>query len=157
LVRAGDLADRTTFYRNDLAFAENPAVPKNPHGFLTAISTGVPLVTTIALGAQRQIATFFVSDGTVIIQPEPSRFFETPIAGPLPEQLNFIDTNPPIITITDASVTEGDRGIRTITFAIALSWASGLPVSVNYGTVDGTATAGEDYEAASGALVFAPG
>jgi hypothetical protein len=34
LLRAGDLADRATFYRHDLAFAENPMLPKNPHGFM---------------------------------------------------------------------------------------------------------------------------
>jgi hypothetical protein len=90
LLRAGDLADRTTFYRHDLAFAENPAVPRNPHGFLTAIGTGIPLVTEIALSAQRQIATFLASDGTDIIHPEPARFFEVPIVGPLPEDLNYI-------------------------------------------------------------------
>src|SRR5262249_12957406 len=97
------------------------------------------------------------SDGEVVIHPEPSRFFETPIAESLPEHLNFIVTDPPVITIADASVTEGDGGIRTITFTVALSRASGQPVSVQYGTADGTARAGEDYEAASGTLVFAPG
>jgi hypothetical protein len=30
-------------------------------------------------------------------------------------------------------------------------------VSVHYGAIDGTAKAGEDYETASGTLVFAPG
>ena len=35
LIRAGDLADRATLFRNDLAFAVNPAFPKNPHTFLT--------------------------------------------------------------------------------------------------------------------------
>jgi hypothetical protein len=44
----------------------------------------------IALGAQEQIATFFATDGTEIIHPEPARFFEVPIQGPLPEDLNFI-------------------------------------------------------------------
>jgi hypothetical protein len=90
LLRAGDLADRTTFFRNDLAFAENSGVPKNPHGFMTAVNSGVPLVVEIALGAQRQIATFLDSDGTEVIHPQPSRFFETPFVGLLPEGLNFI-------------------------------------------------------------------
>jgi Calx-beta domain/Bacterial virulence factor lipase N-terminal len=157
LLRAGDLTDRTTFFRNDLAFAENSGVPKNPHGFLTAISGVVPLAVEIALGAQRQIASFFTADGTAIIHPEPSRFFETPIAGSLPERLNFIGTEPPIITIADASISEGDGGIRTLTITVSLTRESGQPVSVHYGTADGTAKAGEDYESASGTLVFAPG
>jgi len=33
---------------------------------------------------------FFESDGQLTIHPEPSRFFEVPIAGPLPETLNFV-------------------------------------------------------------------
>src|SRR5262249_5258188 len=90
LLRAGDLADRATLYRNDLAFAEDPSVPKNPHTFMTAIGSGVPLVVEVALGAQEQIAVFFATGGEVIIHPSPERFFETPIQGPLPEDLNFI-------------------------------------------------------------------
>jgi dienelactone hydrolase len=86
LVRAGDLADRVTFYRHDLAFAENPNLLKNPHGFMV----NVAVYREIALGAQEQIARFFASDGTEIIHPEPARFFEVPIQGRLPEDLNFI-------------------------------------------------------------------
>lgn len=155
LLRAGNLADRATFYRHDLAFAENPTLPRNPHQFLIMVNH--PTVRPVAIGYQAQIATFFGSDGAVIIHPEPSRFFETPIIGQLPEQPNFIVTDPPVITITDASVTEGDGGIRTITFTVALSRASSQPVSVRYETADGAAKAGEDYEAASGTLIFAPG
>jgi hypothetical protein len=45
---------------------------------------------SISLGMQDQIATFFASDGTVVIHPEPARFFEVPVVGPLPEDLNYI-------------------------------------------------------------------
>jgi hypothetical protein len=93
VIRAGYLADRATFYRNDLAVAEDPSVPHNqqyPHQFMVNIFSTNFLVDNIALGAQAQIATFFASDGTEIIHPEPARFFETPINGPLPEDLNFI-------------------------------------------------------------------
>jgi len=90
IVRAGDLADRTTFYRNDLAFAANPATPKNPHAFLTGLgSPGV--APAVAVAAQTQIAVFFASGGTVTIDPDGAGpLFETPIALPLPEGLNFI-------------------------------------------------------------------
>jgi len=155
-LRAGNLADRATFYRHDLAFAEDPTLDRNPHQFLIRV-VGNPGERRIALGYQSQIAAFFASDGIEIIHPEPARFFETPIAGPLPEHLNFNVNDPPAITIGDASATEGDGGIRTLTFTVALTRASNQPVSVHYGTADGTANAGEDYEAASGTLVFAPG
>ena len=35
IIRAGGLQDRTTLFRNDLAFAADPTIPKNPHTFLT--------------------------------------------------------------------------------------------------------------------------
>jgi hypothetical protein len=93
ILRAGSLADRATFFRNDLAFAEHPGMPKSPHGFMAngnLITAGDPFVIAILRGAQEQIATFFATDGKVTIHPEPARFFEVPIAGPLPEGLNFV-------------------------------------------------------------------
>jgi len=89
ILRAGDLADRATFFRNDLAFALNAAVGKNPHTFLTNI--GNAAAAPYAIAAQVQIATFFASGGAMTIDPDGAGpFFETPIAGPLPETLNFI-------------------------------------------------------------------
>ena len=60
----------------------------NAHMFM--VSTGVVAFRDISLGAQAQIARFFDSDGETIIHPEPARFFEVPIQGPLPEALNYI-------------------------------------------------------------------
>ena len=89
LVRAGDLLDHTVYYRHDLAFAGNPALPKNPHTFLTNL--GNAAAAPIAVAAQQQIATFFASRGALVIDPDGAGpLFEVPIAGPLPETLNFI-------------------------------------------------------------------
>lgn len=89
ILRAGDLAGNATFFRNDLAFGANPTVPKNPHTFLTNLA--VVSVAPFAIAGQRQIATFFASDGTVVIDPdENAPFFEVPITLPLPEDLGFI-------------------------------------------------------------------
>jgi hypothetical protein len=89
LVRAGDLLDRTVYYRHDLAFAGNPALPKNPHTFLTNL--GNSAAAPLAVGAQQQIAVFFASNGVTVIDPDSAGpLFEVPIAGPLPETLNFI-------------------------------------------------------------------
>ncbi len=90
LIRSGDLADRATFFRNDLAFALNVGFGKNPHTFLTNIA-GTPQVAAAAIGAQSQIAIFFKFDGALTIDPDgPGPLFEVPIAGPLPEDLGFI-------------------------------------------------------------------
>jgi hypothetical protein len=88
ILRAGDLSNRTLYYRHDLARTEIPSLPMNAHMFM--VSTGVAAVRDIALGAQAQIAMSFASDGETIVHPEPARFFEVPIQGPLPEELNYI-------------------------------------------------------------------
>ena len=89
LIRAGGLEDRATYYRNDLAVANNPAVSANPHTFLTNIAS--PAAAGYAVAGQIQIAEFFKSDGSVIIDPDGAGpFFETPISLPLPETGNFL-------------------------------------------------------------------
>lgn len=54
------------------------------------VGIGMPAYFAIALQSQEQIAVFFASDGTLVIRPEPARFFEVPITSPLPEGLNYI-------------------------------------------------------------------
>ena len=89
ILRAGDLADRTTYYRNDLAFASGSGV-RNPHTFLTNLF-GSLLAASNALQAQAQISVFFASDGALTIDPDGAGpLFETPIVLPLPETLNFL-------------------------------------------------------------------
>lgn len=89
IVRAGGLADRVTYFRNDLVWAANNAVPKNPHTFLTNIANAA--AAGYAVAGQQQIATFFASGGSTVVDPDGAgAFFEVPIAGPLPETLNFI-------------------------------------------------------------------
>ena len=90
LIRSGDLADRTTLFRNDLAFALGVGFGSNPHAFLTALTGTLPVVQT-AVASQNQIALFFASDGATTVDPDGAGpLFETPIAIPLPEDLAFI-------------------------------------------------------------------
>ena len=69
-------------------------------------------------------------------------------------------TNPPPapgITIFDVSLTEGQNGTTTASFYVRLSFESASDVTVAYRTANGTATAGTDYEAASGTLTIPAG
>jgi uncharacterized repeat protein (TIGR01451 family) len=63
----------------------------------------------------------------------------------------------PLVSITNATVNEGNTGTTDEVFAVRLSAPCRLPVSVNYATSDLSAKAGQDYIATNGLLVFAPG
>ena len=67
------------------------------------------------------------------------------------------DDTLPSLTIDDVRVTEGSGPPTPAVFSVTLSAASGLDVTVDYATANGTARAGGDYAAASGSLSFAPG
>ena len=62
---------------------------------------------------------------------------------------------PPAIAISDATVQEAEGAV--LVFTATLSHASSRTVTVDYATSDGTAVAGSDYTAASGALTFNAG
>jgi hypothetical protein len=68
------------------------------------------------------------------------------------------DDSVPEISISDASLYEGNSGTRSMTFTVSLSLPSAQRVRVNYKTVNGTAkTSDNDYVAKSGTITFSPG
>ena len=62
-------------------------------------------------------------------------------------------SGPPVISVADAPVTEGDGA--QLAFAVTLDryWSGPIP-TVSYATSDGTASAGSDYTAGSGSLTL---
>ncbi|MDZ7858593.1 Calx-beta domain-containing protein [Sphaerotilus sp.] len=64
------------------------------------------------------------------------------------------DDDRPLVTINDVLVNEASK---SAVFTVTLSNPSDLPVTVKYGSVNGTAEAGFDYDAVLGTLTFAPG
>jgi hypothetical protein len=63
----------------------------------------------------------------------------------------------PTLSVGNASVTAPASGTTVESFAVTLSATSSAPVTVQWQTQDGTATAGSDYQAAGGTLTFAAG
>jgi len=97
--------------------------------------------------------------------PEPSEYFVVNLSGPSNAGIAdgqgvgiITDDDEPRVSISDVTKSEGRNGQTTLfTFTVTLSAPSATPVTVNYSTVNGTAAAGSDYEAATGTLTFAPG
>ena len=67
------------------------------------------------------------------------------------------DDAQPAISITDKTQLEGNSGSANFDFAVTLSNPSDQTITVNYATVDGTATQPSDYTSTSGTLTFMPG
>ena len=61
------------------------------------------------------------------------------------------------ISVADASMSEASAHRKYMSFIVTLDRGADTEVTVNYTTVNGTATAGRDYEATSGTLVFDQG
>ena len=68
------------------------------------------------------------------------------------------DTAPTLTIASPAALTEGNAGTTVnAVFTVTLSAISANTVTVDYASVDGSATAPSDYTASSGTLTFAPG
>ncbi|HZH33801.1 MAG TPA: Calx-beta domain-containing protein, partial [Pyrinomonadaceae bacterium] len=72
--------------------------------------------------------------------------------------LNIADDDPaPMLSFAGTSVNEGNSGTTAANFNVRLLAVSEQTVRVNFATADGTVTAPDDYQSASGTLIFAPG
>ena len=68
------------------------------------------------------------------------------------------DNDPtPTLVVNDVTVAEGDTGTTAATFTVTLSAPSGRAASVDYSTLNGSATAPADYAGVTGSLNFAAG
>ncbi len=72
--------------------------------------------------------------------------------------VSIADDDPqPSVSIAGGAVSEGDTGSSPISLTVTLSAVSGQTVTVGYATADGPALSGQDYNAATGTVTFAPG
>ena len=117
---------------------------------------------SFAPGSVSETLSVSVSGDTSV---EPDETFFVDLSAPLGATLGdargqgsiLSEEPPPLVSIDDVAVAEGDAGTTSAVFTLTLSAPSTESVSVSWSTADGTAVAGEDYAAASGSVSFAPG
>ena len=73
----------------------------------------------------------------------------------VPELTRASVQRPSVLSVSDARASE--RTDPTLAFEVTLDRPASKPVTVDYATADGTATAGNDYRSASGTLELAAG
>lgn len=72
--------------------------------------------------------------------------------------ISIVDSDDPVsVSITDATVQEGDSASTDLLFDVTLSAPSGQPVTVGYKTANGTATAGSDFKLTDATVTFPAG
>jgi len=74
-----------------------------------------------------------------------------------PYTIHIINDDAPVVTVNGPSVTEGNSGTTPMQFVVTLTTPAAVTVQAAYATGDGTAIAGQDYQADAGNLVFQPG
>ena len=67
------------------------------------------------------------------------------------------DDSPPVASIGDAALVEGDDGVTYLVFTVTLDHVSNGTVTVDYDTSGGSAVEDGDYVGVSGQVSFAPG
>ena len=107
---------------------------------VTAVSVTLPAAANNQSDLQIRIITTNAGGNDELVGIDDINVSSQAIVGPTPAS----------VTISDASITEGDGGTQTLTFTISRSDNTGT-FSVDYTTANGTATAPSDYVAVTGA------
>ncbi|MFM9032973.1 MAG: Calx-beta domain-containing protein, partial [Mycobacterium sp.] len=137
-------------------------LPTDSYGYYSGTSMATPHVTgAVALYASQHPDMTAAELRAAILDnatPTPSLAGKTVTGGRLNLGGLFGPTGPSVsISPASVSVAEGVSGTATAQFTVSLTQASASEVTVGYGTDNGTAVAGQDYTAVSGALTFAAG
>ena len=156
--------------------SDSPDEPSGS-GLKVAEVNGVPLA-RIPLQSDGPHAGFHAvagSAGTLVVKPDGTAFYihngsqttsdsftyrAVDGAGNLSNPADVrvtITPRPPRLSISNATINEGDDGVKNITFMVRLSRPSSQWVSVDYGTRAGSAVGGEDFEPSTGRITFESG
>jgi urease beta subunit len=122
-----------------------------------------PATGSLSFASGRQQTVFVSVNGDTVAEPEES--FDVNLSDPSgatisdPKGVGTIQDDDPMpsLATSDVTVGEGDSGTTNASFKVTLSRPSAGIVTADFDTSPQSATAPEDYVAASGTLTFDPG
>ena len=114
-----------------------------------ALPSSIQFPTAGASDTVKVVAQRITPPPPVVAPPAPASM---PPAAPPTAPVAF-----PAISISDASVKEGNSGTNTLSFTVSLSTVGARQVQVDFVTHDGSASASSDYQAVAGRLSFGTG
>ncbi|HKO57493.1 MAG TPA: autotransporter domain-containing protein [Thermoanaerobaculia bacterium] len=163
----GDFANTTVNVPLVLAFASNNTVSGDYQTFdgtaTVADNDYLPASGKFTI-PPGQLSTFIPITIVGDARPEPNETFTLVISNV--QNANPTDLGPFIFTIVnddiavqvvDVALPEGNAGLKPMIFTVSLPAPVGVEKQATFRTTDGTAVAGQDYEATTGRLTFAPG
>lgn len=137
---------------------------------------GAPLPLIFSFGANvgfNQVIMVPTIDDATVEPDETFRIRVTPLPGQvlicvdagslIPVEVSVVativdnDVASSSLSIGDSSLLEGDTGTTNADFTVALTPAAPFTVTVAFATANGSASAGSDFQATSGTLIFNPG
>lgn len=138
----------------------NPGTYRTVDGSATAADNDyvpIPLMNYVIPAGQDSITIEVDVVGDLRVEGDETFTVEITNVQGGPVNITILNDDAPAVTVPDARVNEGNSGTTQLVFTVALTAAATVPVQATYRTSDGTATAGVDYQSASGTLNFAPG
>jgi hypothetical protein len=111
-------------------------------------------------GNWESLGTVTVTNGVIVVELSDAANGTVVADGMMVYRLRSIVVPPPPsvqLSVSDVTRAEGDSGNVAFTFVITRTGDPSDALTVQWKTIDGTATVGSDYIYASGILYFAPG
>ena len=147
------IAKTTTVYQDGGGYLQEQ-IPVTPGYGVTTTTFGISFLNTVS----DHIQVYTGTNPHTVILPPTAKVIGTTIST---EGAIQVPDNPqvfvPAISVADATIKEGNFRNSTVRFRVTLSSSSSSTITVNYATVNGTATAGTDYTATTGKITFVPG
>lgn len=152
VTRSGATSDEESV---DYATVDGTATAGTDYTATSGTLTFAPGATTATVAVPILDDTVHEADETFTLELSNPIGVPTPTLSVAEATATIVDTDPqPELAIADAAAEEDDG---TVSLTVTRTGSTGGSDSVEFATVDGTATAGEDYVATSGTLTFDPG